>query len=128
MAEPSFLLDSNICIDLLGGRSAAARTRVQSVRRGGIAISAIAFAEVMIGIRKLDAAVEAEAFFRLIPVLPFDEHAAYVCSRLPFRRGSYDRLIAAHALALGLTLVTNNERDFADLPGLKVENWASDAP
>jgi tRNA(fMet)-specific endonuclease VapC len=42
---------------------------------------------------------------------------------LPFRRASYDRLIAAHALSLDLTLITNNEGDFADVPGLRVENW-----
>ena len=39
------------------------------------------------------------------------------------RRGTLDQLIAAHALSLGLTLVTNNEADFKDYPGLKVEHW-----
>ena len=43
--------------------------------------------------------------------------------QLPFKRGSYDRLIAAHALSLGLTVVTGNTKHFADVPGLKVENW-----
>ncbi len=42
---------------------------------------------------------------------------------IPFKRSRFDRLIAAQALSLGLTLVTNNERDFADVPDLKVENW-----
>ena len=62
-------------------------------------------------------------FFELVPVIPFEASAANAYATLPFRRGSYDRLIAAHALSLGLTLVTNNERDFTDLPDLKVENW-----
>lgn len=70
---------------------------------------------------------EAPAIARLLTVLPlqvFDESAAWAYGRLPFKRGSYDRLIAAHALALDVTLVTNNDRDFAGLPGLKMENWA----
>lgn len=58
-----------------------------------------------------------------IPVLPFDEQAAHKYAIIPFKRASYDRLIAAHALALGVTLVTDNEADFADVPGLSVENW-----
>jgi tRNA(fMet)-specific endonuclease VapC len=58
-----------------------------------------------------------------VPVLPFDAAAAEVYARLPFRRGSFDRLIAAHALALDLVLVTDNVADYADVPGLKVENW-----
>ncbi|MFZ1368469.1 MAG: VapC toxin family PIN domain ribonuclease, partial [Sphingorhabdus sp.] len=41
----------------------------------------------------------------------------------PFKRGNFDRLIAAHALSLGLTIISQNTRDFADVPGLKVENW-----
>ena len=61
--------------------------------------------------------------YDIIEPLSFDRHAAQCFGALPYRRGKSDRLIAAHALSLGLTLVTNNERDFADVPGLKVENW-----
>ena len=56
-------------------------------------------------------------------MLPFEEVAAEAYQLVPFRRGRFDRLIAAHALALGLTVVTNNEEDFADIPGLAIENW-----
>ena len=42
---------------------------------------------------------------------------------LPFKRARFDRLLAAHALSLGVTIITNNESDFADVPGLTVENW-----
>jgi tRNA(fMet)-specific endonuclease VapC len=77
----------------------------------------------MVGARTLDAEAEAEAFFELVTVLPFDRAAAAAYARLPFRRGSFDRLIAAHALCAGLTIVTNNERDYKDIPGLRVENW-----
>jgi len=64
-----------------------------------------------------------DGFLEEIILLPFDESAARAYARLPFKRVSFDRLIAAHALSLGLTLVTSNETDFADVPGLKVENW-----
>ena len=62
-------------------------------------------------------------FVGAIPVVPFDETAARAYARVPFRRGKLDRLIAAHALGLDAILITNNEGDFADVPGLKVENW-----
>ena len=63
------------------------------------------------------------ALFEQVPVQPFDQKAALQYAGLPFRRRSFDRLIAAHALSLDAILVTNNEADFADVPGLKIENW-----
>ena len=65
---------------------------------------------------------------RRIPVLAFDAAAAvsYGVQRAAVRerrRDALDRLIAAHAVGVGATLVTNNEADFKDLPGLVVENW-----
>lgn len=62
-------------------------------------------------------------FRAAVPILPFDAAAASCYQRVPFHGGEFDRLIAAHALAPGLTPVTNDEADFADIPGLKVENW-----
>lgn len=123
VADPLFLLDSNICIYLLKGASDVVRHRVESRAPGELVTSAVAFAEVMIGVRSLEAATRAEAFFDLVAVLPFDKRAADIYTRLPFKRAAFDRPIAAHALSLDLTLVTNNESDFADVPGLKVENW-----
>lgn len=125
MSDPAFLLDSNICIYLLEGLSNAARKRVERCSPGELATSAIAFAEVMRGVPPDDpeALGKTLALFAVAPVLPFDTAAARAYARVPFRRGTFDRLIAAHALALGLTLVTNNERDFTDVPGLRVENW-----
>jgi tRNA(fMet)-specific endonuclease VapC len=123
VTEPHFLLDTNICIYLLGGHSRAALDRVQALAPGEVVTSAVAYAEVMIGARARQAESPAEALFARIPVLPFDRAAALVYAHLPFKRARYDRLIAAHALALGVTLVTNDEADFADLTGLRVENW-----
>ncbi len=123
MIEPVFLLDTNICIYILEGRSEIAAQRVSDCPVGQIVTSAIVYAEVMIGALRLDRVNEAKAFFDQIPVVPFDKLAGDVYSNLRFKRSSYDRLIAANTLALGLILITNNEVDFADVPGLKIENW-----
>ena len=125
MADPRFMLDTNICIYLLDGRSDAAAVRLSRQVVGTVVTSSIVFAEVMLGMIRLGAETAAEAFFAQVPVLPFDRAAGEVYAGLDFRRANFDRLIAAHALALDLVLVTNDEHDFADVPGLKVENWAT---
>lgn len=69
-------------------------------------------------------------FLEEIPVVPFNGSAAraYGPARLATRerkRDALDKLIAAHALALNVTLVTNNEADFTGFPGLRVDNWVA---
>ncbi|MCM8730332.1 type II toxin-antitoxin system VapC family toxin [Hephaestia sp. GCM10023244] len=123
MADPAFLLDANTCVYILDGVGEALRRRVEAARSGALVTSAIAYAEVMIGAARREAITETRRLFDMIPVLPFELSAAEAYVTLPFKRGSFDRLIAAHALALDLTLVTDNECDFADVPGLRVENW-----
>lgn len=125
MADPVFLLDSDICIYVLQGLSEPVRRRIEAREPGEIVTSAVAYAEVMRGVERRDAgaAARAEALFRVVEILPFDRRAAEAYFSIPFKRSSYDRLIAAHALSLGLTFVTNNERDFDKVAGLRVENW-----
>jgi tRNA(fMet)-specific endonuclease VapC len=125
VTEPQFLIDSNIAIYILEDAQGAPAWRVQSMPVGSIVTSAIVYAEVMRGIplEEEQARHSADALFRIIRPLPFDIEAAGAYCRLPFKRASFDRLIAAHALSLGLTLVTNNQPDFSYVPGLKVENW-----
>jgi tRNA(fMet)-specific endonuclease VapC len=125
VTEPLFLLDSNICIYLLEGQSDLTRDRLQDCAPGEVVTSAIVLAEVKRGIDPANArAIESAArFFQVIQPLPFDQAAAEAYLDISFRRGRFDRLIAAHALALGVTVVTANEADFADIPGLKIENW-----
>lgn len=127
MTEPAFLLDANICIYVLADPDGAATRAVEACDEDMVVTSSIAYAEVMRGIPASDIAAiaQASAFFKVITPLPFDLLAAEHYARLPFRRARFDRLIAAHALALGLTLVTNNAKDFADIPGLKIENWTA---
>ncbi len=99
--------------------------RLSACDPGEVAISAISFAEIALGSErgKPPPGQVLEAFVAAIPVISFDEGAALAYGRLPFKRARFDRLLAAHALTLGATIVTNNEADFADVPGLKTENW-----
>lgn len=120
-----YLLDSNIIIRMTLGRGDMVRVRAGRCADGDIVTSAIAYAEVAYGSSngKPPAIDQLSAFVEEVPVLDFDFKAAQCYADLPFRRASYDRLIAAHALSEDLILVTENVADFADIPGLKVEDW-----
>ncbi len=120
-----YLLDSNIIIKLTMDLSPPLRRRASECDTDDMVTSVIAFAEVLHGSvnEKPPPAEQLAAFSQRVEVLNFDIAAARAYAHLPFKRASYDRLIAAHALSLGLTVVTDNVRDFADVPGLVVENW-----
>lgn len=120
-----FLLDSNTVIALVMKLDRGVISQAKECEEGDLVTSAVAFAEVAYGSRnaKPPPVEQLSAFAEEVPVLPFDRAAAIAYAALPFRRASYDRLIAAHALSLNLILVTRNERHFGDLPQLKVENW-----
>lgn len=120
-----FLIDADSAIFAISGRFPSMAERLQQCRPGELAISAISFAEIALGsnLGKPPTPVVLETFIRNVPLLPFDEAAAQAYARLPFKRARFDRLLAAHALSIGATVVTNNEGDFADVPGLTIENW-----
>ena len=120
-----YLLDSNIIIMTVLGRGEVLQQRLAECDEGEVVTSAVAYAEVAHGaVRgKPPAFEQLQAFVEEVPVLDFDRNAARAYATLPFRRASFDRLIAAHALAHGLTVVTDNEADFSDIIGLAVENW-----
>jgi tRNA(fMet)-specific endonuclease VapC len=126
VTDSQFLLDSNICIYVLADADGPSAQRIGQAALGSVVTSVIVYAEVMRGIggEHSEAIHSAHRFFEIVPPLPFDQTAAGRYAQLPIRRANYDRLIAAHALSLELTLVTNNVSDFADIPGLRVENWA----
>ena len=121
-----FLLDANMAIYAMADADAPVTQRIGACLPGEVAMSAISFAEVALGTaRQRPPPPEVlDAFVAAIPILPFDEAAARTYARLPFKRARFDRLLAAHALSIGATVVTSNEADFADVAGLVVENWA----
>ena len=125
VTEPRILFDSNCCIYIIEGISQQLRRRTENHAPGVIITSAVAYAEVAIGVDRTDPqrVRNFERLFDIIPVLPFNQLAADRYALLPFSRHRYDRLIAAHALALGLTLVTANVSDFAGIANLRVEDW-----
>lgn len=109
----------------MNGNNPALRERMIACEPGEIAISAISYAEVAYGtyVGRPPQQTLLDAFVAVVPLMPFDQAAARAYARLPFKRARFDRLLAAHALSIGATVVTNNEADFEDVPGLLVENW-----
>lgn len=120
-----YLIDANSAVYSMDVGNDRLVERIAQCEEGELAISVISYAEVAYGtyIGKPPPSEVLEAFVQAVPLLPFDEAAAREYAKLPFKRARFDRLLAAHALSIGATVVTNNEADFADVPGLKVENW-----
>jgi len=120
-----YLIDANCAVYAMDIGHEPLKVRIAECDLGTLAISAISYAEVAYGtyVGKPPSADVLDNFVDQIPLLPFDEAAARAYAQLPFKRASFDRLLAAHALSIGATIVTNNEGAFADIPGLKVENW-----
>jgi tRNA(fMet)-specific endonuclease VapC len=128
------MLDTNICIYIINRRPAAVLNRFQSFRIGDIGISAITLAELEYGVAKSSQPRRnREALGQFVSPLesaPFDPPAtvAYGTIRAALEKrglriGAMDMLIAAHAVSLHATLVTNNEREFERVPGLRIEDW-----
>jgi tRNA(fMet)-specific endonuclease VapC len=120
-----YLLDTNIIVALAISADESVVRRAAECDAGDMVTSSIALAEVAFRSERGQPPdmEELRAFIEEVPILDFDYRAALAYAKLPFKRASFDRLIAAHALSHDLTVVTKNERDFADVPGLKVENW-----
>jgi tRNA(fMet)-specific endonuclease VapC len=121
----SYLIDANCAVYAMDGSYPELRERMLDCSPGDLAISVISYAEVAFGtyVGKPPTPRVLEAFIKAIPLLPFDEAAAKAYAQLRFKRARFDRLLAAHALSIGAVVVTHNAGDFADVPGLKVENW-----
>jgi tRNA(fMet)-specific endonuclease VapC len=133
-----YMLDTNICIYLIKNHPPQVLQRLKTLTQGSAVMSVVTYAELRAGLeiqstnRGRDEQVLSLLITR-IPVLPFTESDAehFGVLRAAVRdrsRNAMDRLIAAHAVNSGLILVTNNEADFKDYPGLVVENWASANP
>ena len=127
-----FMLDTNMCIYLMKNQPEEVAKRFAQCYVGDVVMSAITYAELEFGVvvsanrarerRNLAALIED------IPVAPFDAAAAMAYGPVreatrERKKDALDKLIAAHAIALDVVLVTNNERDFVGYPGIKLENW-----
>lgn len=128
------MLDTNICIYLINQRPAHVRLHFEQHPVGDIGISAITAGELAYGVAKSGSArnrAALETFLLPLEIAAFDERAMWRYAELRCALeaagtpiGPLDTQIAAHALTLGCTLVTNNLREFDRVAGLALENWA----
>ena len=131
-----YMLDTDICIYIIKQKPKNVLDHFERLQQGDICISAITFAELMNGAKKSQRVKENTArlneLAELLMIAPFDQEAAIaygdVRSALGKKGniiGGNDLLIASHALILDCILVTNNEKEFSRVDGLKIENWAN---
>lgn len=134
----NYLLDTNVCIALMNRRSDQVRARfVQAVNlRAGLSTSSVVVYELLHGAAKSqrplqNARVATEFLSSCLEILDFSATDAQAAGnmRAHLERtgqpiGAYDTLIAGQALARDLILVTANTREFARVPGLRLEDWS----
>jgi tRNA(fMet)-specific endonuclease VapC len=130
-----YMLDTNICIYGIKNRPTRLRERFNALA-DQLCISVVTLAELIYGAEKSARPHEnlavVEQFCARLDVLPFDGRAASHYGQIwaELERagrpiGTHDMMIGGHARSEGLTVVTNNMREFQRLPGLRLENWAS---
>lgn len=129
------MLDTNMCIYIIKKKPAHVLERFQKSRISDIGISSITLSELVYGAVKSSKPEQNHLalaqFAAPLEILAYDHsaspfygHIRYHLERRGTPVGALDMLIAAHALSAGCILVTNNEREFQRVPGLKIENWA----
>jgi tRNA(fMet)-specific endonuclease VapC len=134
--EARYLLDTNVCIYIRQKRPEEVLRRFRKLRPGEAVLSVITYGELIYGAAKSEQRVAALARLRelvnLLPAASLPETAAeaYGAIRAELESkgemiGNNDLWIAAHAVAAGLTLVTNNGKEFRRVRGLKMQNWAA---
>jgi tRNA(fMet)-specific endonuclease VapC len=133
--EARFLLDTNTLIYIRRHRPASVLARFQRLSYGEAAFSVITFGELAYGAakstRRSEALAQLNELRSALPVIALPETAAEIYGAIRAdlegrgqQIGNNELWIAAHALAANLILVTNNEREFARVKGLKIQNWA----
>ena len=131
-----YMLDTNVCIHIMKNKPLSVMERFRQHESSDVCISSITYAELCHGIDKSrnrdQNRLAVSVFLAGIQIIPGDARAAIqfgsLCTRLELAGtpiGVMDTLIASHALSLGLTVVTNNTREFSRVPGLPVEDWVS---
>lgn len=132
-----YMLDTDICIYVINERPPTVLQAFRQHEAEGLGLSSVTAAELFYGVARTGSQRNMQALRRFLApleVVAFDAAAAEVCGSIrawlasqgtPI--GPYDAQIAAHAHALGVTLVSNNTREFCRVPGLQVRNWADPA-
>ncbi len=129
-----YLLDTNVCIQYLNGRSPAIRKRLESLHPADVAVCSVVKAELLTGAQKSQyperTLANVRKFLASFLSLPFDDASAeaYSVIRADLERrgaliGPYDLQIASIALAHNLILVTHNVREFGRVVGLRIDDW-----
>ena len=130
-----FMLDTNICIYAIKHRPPEVLAALRRHEADGLGVSSITVAELFFGVEKsgsLRNRLALQQFLEPLEIADFDRAAAAAYG--PLRAtldaagtpiGAFDTQIAAHALALGVTLVSHNMREFARVPGLRLANWVA---
>ena len=129
-----FMLDTNTCVYIIKRKPTEVIKRFKGTKISQIGISSITLSELLYGVSKSSLPeknqVALAQFLAPLVILPYGDDAAQYYGELraylekqgtPI--GSLDMLIAAHALSISCTLVTNNEKEFIRIPNLKVDNW-----
>lgn len=131
------LLDTDTCIELIRSRSSRILARLKRYSPGDIGVSSITLAELEFGVSKSGQPEKnraaLDAFLAPLELALFDGNAARAygeiraaLQRTRFAIGPLDMFIGAHALSLGVTLVTHNTREFSRIAGLRLSDWAGD--
>lgn len=129
-----YLLDTNTCIFIIKCRPTIVRQRLEKVAVGDVGVSTVTISELEFGVAKSSRPdqnrIALEKFLLPLEILSYDRKAAarYGDLRCHLEScgtpiGSMDLMIAAHALAAGWIVVTNNTREFSRVPGLITEDW-----
>ena len=131
-----YLLDTNLCIEVLRHHPTAIKKKLQAAKHVGISV--IVYSELCYGIAMSPEHTQAnrqsqlDQFLTFLEIYPWDEQAAehYATIRGYLQKrgtliGNMDLLIAAHARSMDATLVTNNRREFSRVPNLTLEDWSS---
>jgi tRNA(fMet)-specific endonuclease VapC len=133
-----YLLDTNVCVMYLNGRSDLVRDRILSTPTQDMAVCSVVKAELFYGAMKSNNPTRTlerqQQFLERFVSLPFGDDAAILFGQIRARLansgtpiGAYDLQIAAIALANNLTLVTHNTREFDRVDGLQIKDWEVDA-
>jgi tRNA(fMet)-specific endonuclease VapC len=128
-----YLLDTNIVSDLVRNPAGRAAVHISRIGEEAVCTSIVVAAELRYGAAKKDSrrlSTQLKAILETLEILPLEQPVdnVYAALRVNLEKrgtiiGANDLLIAAHTMALGYTLVTDNEREFSRIASLTIENW-----